>query len=382
MVFKTSFLALIGLAFSSAAYSQGVAILGNGGTSVSQLTLTTVADAKAGLNAPSDIGFNPKKPTEMYVVNHADNASVVITLDKTGKMSKSRVASGLGSDHFMPYPSAIAFAPKGFFATIHDIDTVTQDSTPPDFMGPSLWRVDWFEGGHGSHIDMLHNTPSGIGVAWVHGNTYVVNDGYHGSLTVYDFRNDHNYGGSDHSDGVTLRYADGLLKRVEGVPSHVVYDNAEGIAYAVDTGNNRLVSIDLGLDLLTKSGFEYISIKNPEYKVNRNITPNYDGSIQRFVDGAKLNTVVDGSKTGLVTPSGLALHEGVLYVSDYANGQIKAFDKTGKVLDTLNLASLSPALANTAISGLEFDIEGNLYIADLLNSKIYRLSAAAVAVQK
>lgn len=378
MVFKNSLVALAGLAFGTVAYSQGIAILGNNGSTLSQLSLTTVADSKSGLSAPSDLGFNPKKPTEMYVVNHADNSAVVITLDTAGKMTKSRVATGLASEHFMPYPTAIAFAPKGFFATIHDIDTVTQDSTPADFMGPSLWRVDWFEGGHASHIDMLHNSPSGIGIAWVYGNTYVVNDGYHGSLTVYDFRNDHNYGGADHSDGIALRYADGLLKRVEGVPSHVVYDNATGVAYAVDTGHNRLVSIDLGLDLLNKSGFEYISIKNPNYKVNRNVAPNYDGSIQRYVDGATLNVVADGSKTGLVTPSGLALKDDVLYVSDYANGKITAFDKAGKVLDSLNLADLSPALANVAISGIEFDVEGNLFVTDVLNSKVYRLAAPAV----
>ncbi|RZA26054.1 MAG: hypothetical protein EOP10_04880 [Proteobacteria bacterium] len=377
MVFRNSLVAFIGFALSSAAFGQGVSVLGNNGANLSQLKITTVADAKVGLNAPSDIGFNPKKPTEMYVVNHADNASVVVTLDTAGKMLKSRVATGLGSEHFMPYPTAIAFAPKGFFATIHDIDTITQDSTPADFMGPSLWRVDWFEGGHASHIDMLHNSPSGIGIAWVYGNTYIVNDGYHGSLTVYDFRNDHNYGGADHSDGVALRYADGLLKRVEGVPSGVVYDNAAGIAYAVDTGNNRLVSIDLGLDLLSKSGFDYVSIKNKDYKVTRNIAPNYDGSIQRYVDGAVLNTVVDGKKNGLVTPSGLALQGDLLYVSDFATGQITAFSKDGKVVDTLNLASLSPALANVAISGIEFDTEGNLFIADLLNNKIYRLSASS-----
>ncbi len=377
MLVKNSLVALAGLALGTAAFGQGVAILGNAGTELSKLNVTTVADAKSGLNAPSDIGFNPKKPTDMYVVNHADYSSVVLSLDANGKMLKSRLATGLASEHFMPYPTAIAFAPKGFFATIHDIDTVTQPSTPADFMGPTLWRVEWFEGGHASHIDMLHNSPSGIGIAWVHGNTYVVNDGYHGSLTVYDFRNDHNYGGADHSDGVTLRYADGLLKRVEGVPSHVVYDNASGVAYAVDTGHNRIVSIDLGLDLLTKSGFEYVSIKNKNYKVTRNIALNYDGGIQRYVDGATLNTVAEGTKNGLSTPSGLALKDDILYVSDYANGTITAFDKEGKKLDSLNLAALNPALANTAISGIEFDDKGNLFIADVLNSKVYRLSLSS-----
>jgi DNA-binding beta-propeller fold protein YncE len=302
---------------------------------------------------------------------------VVLTLDAKGKVSKSRLATALGAEHFMPNPTGIAFAPNGFFATIHDINTVTQESTPWDFMGPTLWTQTWFDGGHGSHMDMLHNSPSGIGIAWVHGNTYVVNDGAHGSITVYDFRNDHNYGGSDHSDGVTLRYADGLLERVEGVPAHIVFDKATGLAYAVDTGHNRVVSVDLGLDYLTKSGFDYISIKNKNYKVSRVLDPNYDGTIQRFVDGPVTNTVIDGAKSKLSTPSGIALYNDLLYVSDYTNGQIHAFSKEGKLLDSLTLSDVLPAAANSALSGIEFDAKGNLYITDLLNNRVYRLEVAA-----
>ncbi|RYF44883.1 MAG: hypothetical protein EOO38_17030 [Cytophagaceae bacterium] len=379
MVFKNSLVAFVGLALSASAYSQGVAILGNAGTTLSQLKLTVVADSKAGLSGPTDLAFNPLKPADMYVVNRSENSAVVITLDATGKATKASLRTSLGSEHFMPKPAAIAFAPNGFFSTIHDIDTVTQDSTPADFMGPSLWTQTWFDGGHGSHMDMLHNSPSGIGIAWVHGNTYVVNDGAHGSLTVYDFRNDHNYGGSDHSDGVTLRYADGLLQRVDGVPSGVVFDKAAGVAYAVDTGHNRIVSIDLGLEYANQSGFDYITIKNEAYKVNRNLGPNYDGSIQRYVDGPVLNTVVEGAKTGLSTPSGIALYNDVIYVSDYTTSQVLAFDKAGKLLDKLQLASVLPEAATAALGGIEFDAAGNLYLSDALNSRVYRLAAPKAA---
>lgn len=377
MLMKNSLVALLGLSLSAAAYGQGVTILGNAGSTVSSLKLVVVADSKAGLTAPSDIAINPLKPSDLYVVNHGDNSAVVLQLDASGKVSKASLRAALGGDHFMPTPTAIAFAPNGFFATIHDINTPTQEQTPADFMGPTLWTQTWFDGGHGSHMDMLHNSPSGIGIAWVHGNAYVVNDGAHGSLTVYDFRNDHNYGGADHSDGVTLRYADGLLERVEGVPAGVIFDKASNTAYAVDSGHNRIVSVDLGLDFLTKSGFDYISIKNTSYKVNRILEPNYDGSIQRYVDGPVLKSVVNGAAAGLSTPAGIALHNDVLYVSDYSNSQILAFSKEGVLLDKLSLADVLPEAKNAALGGIEFDAKGNLYITDLLNSRLYRLESSA-----
>ncbi|MBC7533813.1 MAG: hypothetical protein H7318_19775 [Oligoflexus sp.] len=376
MLLKNSLLALISLSFSAVAFGQGVEILGNAGTTLKNLKLVVVADSKSGLNAPSDLAINPLKPTELYVVNHGDNSAVVLQLDATGKLSKASLRTAMGAEHFMPNPTALAFAPSGFFATIHDIDTVTQDSTPADFMGPTLWTQTWFDGGHGSHMDMLHNSPSGIGIAWVHGNAYVVNDGAHGCLTVYDFRNDHNYGGADHSDGVTLRYADGLLERVEGVPAGVIFDKEANTAYAVDSGHNRIVSINLGLDFLTKSGFDYISIKNKAYKVTRKLEPNYDGTIQRYVDGPVLNSLVDGAAAGLQTPAGIALYKDTIYVSDYTGSQILAFSKEGKLLDKLALADVLPAAENAALGGIEFDAKGNLYITDLLNNRVYRLEAA------
>lgn len=379
MALKQSLFGLLALSSSVAAYGQGVKILGNAGTSVNTLKLSVVADARVGLKQPADLAFNPINPNDLYVMNHGENSAVVLSFDDARsaapKLTNAVLNDGPGSAHFMTYPSSLAFADNGFFATIHDTDKVTQPMTPADFMGPTLWTQEWFEGGQPSHMDMLHNSPNGVGIAWVHGNAYVVNDGYHGSLTVYDFRHDHGHGGEDHSDGVVLRYADGLLKQVKGVPSHVVYDREAGIAYAVDTGNRRIVSIDLGLAHTSKAGFDYIMLKNTEYKVNRRVQPNYDGGTQVYVDGAELKTVLDGTKVGLVKPSGLAVHDGVLYVSDYATAQIVAFGKDGQVLDRLSLSDVSSEIANASLAGLEFDAEGRLYLVDRAKNRIFRLSA-------
>lgn len=370
---------LLALSSSVVAYGQGVKILGNGGTSVNSLKLSIVADARSGLKAPADLAFNPINPNELYVVNHGENSAVVFTFNDANaaapQITNAVLNDGPGSAHFMPFPSSLAFADNGFFATIHDMDKVTQPSTPADFMGPTMWTQEWFEGGQPSHMDMLHNSPDGLGIAWIHGNAYIVNDGYHGSLTVYDFRHDHGHGGEDHSDGVALRYADGQLKRVKGVPSHVVYDRETGIAYAVDTGNRRIVSIDLGLAHTSKSGFEYIMLKNTNYRVNRRVEPNYDGGTQVYVDGAELKTVLDLSAQGFVKPSGLAVRDGIFYVSDFASAQVLAFDKNGQVVDKLSLADVSSEIANANLAGLEFDAEGRLYVVDHGKNRIFRLSA-------
>ena len=35
-------------------------------------------------------------------------------------------------------------------------------------MGPTLWdgNLNIYDGGHASHLDMLHNSPNGAGIAW------------------------------------------------------------------------------------------------------------------------------------------------------------------------------------------------------------------------
>ena len=65
-------------------------------------------------------------------------------------------------------------------------------------MGPALWpsslshfaieNQNTGNGLLGSHIDMLHGSPYGVGIAHDYDNVYWYNDGYYGELVRYDFK--------------------------------------------------------------------------------------------------------------------------------------------------------------------------------------------------
>jgi sugar lactone lactonase YvrE len=260
----------------------------------------------------------------------------------------------------MPRPSALAFGAPGFLATVHEIDDRTQTGTPPDFMGPTLWTsdVDEFEAGHASHYDMLHNSPNAVGIAWESGNAYWVYDGYHRSITRYDFGLDHGPGGEDHSDGVIARYVEGQVGYVEQVGAHMEMDRATGLLYVADPANVRVAVLD------TRTGTR-----------GAIIGPNYDGADMYAVDGAALTTLIDGNAHGLVRPSGIAIHGGVLYVSDASTSRIAAFDLTGAPIDWIDLSS---QIAPGQMGGIELDAEGRIYVCEFEANRVLRVSARAL----
>jgi hypothetical protein len=335
--------------------TDGIPALGNGKDALSSIRVNTIAGGGAGLANPTDIEFNPEADDQLWAVNRKNSSTVVISKASTDDRS-SETYDGLGSSHFMSKPAALAFGQPGFMATAQQEDEKTQPSTPKDFMGPTLWTTDLetFDSGHHGHMDMLHNSPLASGIAWEEKNTYWVFDGYHDSVTRYAFNMDHGPGGQDHSDGVVRRYIEGKVSIAEGVPAHLDLDRETGLLYIADTGNNRIARLD------TSTG-----------EVGPRVTPNYDGTDQAKVVGAKSETLIDGSEAGLEKPSGLELHDGHIYVSDNATSTVYAFTLEGELVDSMDVSMFVDA---GSMMGLALDTENRIYLVDSKKNRILRLA--------
>jgi DNA-binding beta-propeller fold protein YncE len=346
---------------SSAAEPQptGVALLGNGQHTLDSVSFVEIAGAAQQLFVPRDVSVNPLNPNELWAINQADDSMIVITNPGTPQQSSERFW-GSGGQHFMANPSAMAMGNNGFFATIHEEDQLTQgpSGTPADFMGPTLWRSNTaeFEAGHASHFDMLHNSPNGMGIAWERDNRYWVFDGYHSSITMYDFVGDHGPGGADHSDGMISRYVEGQVSRVPGVPSHMAFNPGTTHLYVADTGNARIAMLDIASG--TPGADTY---------------PNYDSvPVHNRFDNATLTTVIDGAEVGMMFPSGLEIHDGHIYVTDINSSTVYAFTLEGELVDWLNTE-----LPGGSLGGMSFDQQGRVYLSDALNNRVFQLAALA-----
>lgn len=340
--------------------SPTVAALGGGTHNLADAKLDTLAVGLDGLSTPLDLEFEPGT-FHLWVVNQATDSVTVIFWASTDDRN-TQTYWGPGASHFCRKPSSLAFGEAGSMATIHETDEFTQgpppNGTPADFMGPTLHSTDlsFFNAGTASHLDMLHNSPLGTGIAWEEGNTYWVFDGYHSALTRYDFRIDHGPAGTDHSDGIIRRYAEGEVKRVAGVPSHMEHDAATKQLYVADTGNSRIVVLD------TTSGAKSGSL--PPQK-------NYDGVAEMsMMTGATLSTLVDGAAFGLERPSGLALYGDLVLVSDNASSTIYAFHKdTGDLVDYLDLGLPAGSVAGLTVK------DDVIYFTDPVGQRVMRVQA-------
>lgn len=339
--------------------SDGVAILGNGSHDIAELEVRTWADEGDGLFQPRDLEFHPDRSDELWIVNRGDNSSVILLDAGTDDQESVYRGNTGGSQHFLAQPSALAFSDDGTWASIHETDDQTQgpNGTPADFMGPTLWTddLDIYDGGHAGHLDMLHNTPNGMGIAWERDRVFWVFDGYHDSITRYNFNDDHGPGGAYHGDGEIERHVEGEVRWREDIPSHLAYDQDEELIYIADTGNNRIAVHD------PNSGSE-----------GGAISPNYDG-IPRQVEfvGGDCWTLIDGEATDeMGRPSGLEIFDDKIFVNDNRTGRIWAFDKDGNLLDYLDTG-----LDDGALMGMAFNEDGSLWLVDAENDEVLRISA-------
>ncbi|MDP2313739.1 MAG: hypothetical protein Q8P41_12600 [Pseudomonadota bacterium] len=321
-------------------------------------SLTVVGTATDGLAFPRDLTFAPDTGL-LWVADAAFHGTVIYT-DAGGPSQATEVRVDAYAAHFMDTVSGIAFGPGNTFASCQESrdDWNEGDQAEDDFMGPSLWdaSLDVYavigqtgEDLEGSHIDMLHESPwcMGIGHADVADgdNAYWVFDGLNGHVVYYDFQADHGPGNGDHGDGIVRRYPEAALTRVEGVPGHLVLDEATGWLYVADTGTGRILRVDTATGVAEPARGSFDRLE--EYS---------------RVEGVTVETFVEG----LGEPSGLALHDGVLYVSDHGRGEILAYSPEGE-----ELARITTGAAG--LMGLEVGPDGRLWYVDADAATVVRI---------
>ena len=352
------------MADTTAVEITGVPVLGNGNHTLEGVTLTLIANQENGLNRPRDLAFNPTSPNQLWIVNQSDDSAVIVENAGTTDQRSFKVIDP-AADHFMEEVSSISFGSPGRFATCQESgNTYNNRANPNLFMGPTLWSADYeifgktnpdavrYQGFDlGSHLDMLHESPYCVGIEWAGAEAYFTFDGMTNSITLTDFREDHGPGFDDHSDGVMVRYATDQVKRQPGVPSHMVFDQESGLLWIADTGNRRI-----GVMNMNTPAEDMVRLPVIEPGTQLLQVMDHEGVI-----------TVPGTQDLLSAPSGLAMYDGVLYVSDAASGLIVALSQDGEVLDWLNTGA-------PGIFGLEFDTEGNLYLAHGTQNLIVKIS--------
>ena len=328
------------------------------------------ADSSDDLFDPRDLEFHPGRANELWIANRGDDSiTIVHNTGLENQYSENRQDSN--HNHFLEEVSAIAFgAYHPEFDWQWGSAQETQNTycgaleTPNQFMGPTLWpsSLDHYavenqnngNGLLGSHIDMNHQSPDGMGIAHDNGNAYWYFDGYYGELVYYDFQVDHDTGQDDHSDGIVHRYSDVELTRDAGIPGHMILDKDSGILYIADTGASRVIWVN------TDSSVNTIDIMNDPSRLE----PLAEYKRKTGVEWGVLDT-------GLNRPSGIALENGMLFVSENGNGQITAYDlaedgKSATVADTIQTSAVF-------IMGLEIGPDGHLYYVDNGQDQVVRI---------
>lgn len=340
-----------------------------------------------------DLEFNPAREGELWVVYRQPPASgdcartgdqsgcealkskVAVITDAHTDASEVELKEDGNSWHFMRLVTALAFAENDSFATVGEARTGNWLDDPLDYMGPTWWSSDPEVFGidfglNGSHLDMLHATPFGMGIAhqptsdgMEQPHVFWVFNGAIGALDRYDFNEPHEPGGEDHSDGTLHRFFEGELKRVEGVSSHMAFAPDRRTLLVVDSGHRRLVAYETPLwddgDPMTQTDL----VDAPGRSIS---TPDPQIADPRAVELGELRTLA--KLPGWEVPSGLAVGGEQLFVGDAKTGKIHHLDLDGELLQVLETGFEPWSLA-----GLAWGPDQRLYLANWNEGSVYRV---------
>ena len=334
-------------------------------------TFTVVGSATQNLTAPHDLDFVPSRPNEWWVLNKEANGASVVIFYNAGKPNQShQLRRDSHNDHFMARSVAISMGDNDRFGSAQEIkNTAAPTST---FMGPALWSSDtsifariyqnnWVTGQPlGSHIDMLHQSPFGMGIAHDNANVYWYFDGYNGNICKYDFSTPHGIGEDDHSDGKIYRYSSVSVTRKPNVPSHLALDKPNKWLYIVDGGGNRI------LRLKTDNGSAGSNLTVPS-------TSNEPLAEYKEWTGATMEVLVT---TGLTAPSGIDVKNGRMIVSDNATGEIYLYNVSTMPVQLLGKINTG----SPGVMGVRIDNANKIWFVNNTTRQLVRIDNPALAV--
>ena len=322
-----------------------------------------------GLDVPMDLDFVNRigRTNELWVLNQGDynGGSFTIMPDVADTALELINIYDSHNGHFMIYPSAVAMGENGNFATVQYVKNTAADATST-FMGPSLWSAgedtfgvinqsDWASNEPlGSHMDMLHQSPFSTGLAYEEANVYWVNDGWNGNIVRYDFADDHGPGGEYHADGILTRYPEVETERVDDVASHMILDEEKKWLYIVDTGNKRVIRLDI------TSGERGNTLSAP----NEDLADYYE------MTNTTSEVIIS---EGLDQPAGIELVDNRLFVSDKALGKIFLYD-----IDN-DFELLGEIVVGEGVQGIKVGIERSLYYVNSIDETLIRLAPVFVS---
>lgn len=329
------------------------------------LTYTVIGSSSNQVNAPRDLDVKPNT-NEVWVGNYGTTAggSFIIFYNAGLPSQTSQYRKDTHADHFDRYTSAFAFSEIGELGTIGENQNSSAGST---FMGPSLWSSDtalfarvyqsnWASGYPlGSHLDMLHQSPYGMGMAHDSAKAYWVFDGYNGNLCKYDFVMGHGPGYEDHSAGKIWRYTDVTVTRVNNVPSHMCKDTVSGWLYFIDGGPKQLKRLN------TATGTVVGNLTTPA-SATESLAGYYN------VQGATVE-VID---TFATQPCGLEVYNGRLLVGDYTNGNIYVYDITGP--NPVFMGAI--ATGQAGMMGIKIGPDGKIWFVNRTANTLVRIDAS------
>jgi hypothetical protein len=318
------------------------------------------------ITTPVDLDFQKKsgRENELWILNkgtESTGSSTVITLNPGDDNQEYELRKDGNAWHFMALATAIDFGENGDFGTSQGI--LDANRSGYNYTGPSLWPGDlsvYAKYGNpptsttnGSHLDMIHQSPYGMGICNLEENEYFIFDGFHGNLTYYNFGVGHYPGGADHADGKVIHFGEVKLARdPDGkVPGHMEIDNEKKYLYVVDTDNERILKVNIQSGNLKTT--PTIPLMNGERL-----------SLYGEMENVEFEVFNEGTMS---KPCGLAINENRLFVSDYETGEIICFNTNdGTELGRINTGA-------KGIMGITINAANTMFYVNYDENKVYKL---------